>query len=210
MVTDRRRLTSGDRTFSEQQRSLLALIAEAMEGGVSLVVIRELDLRARDLWTLSAAAVILARGSATRVLVNGHADVALAAGADGVHLPANGPAVARVRALGPPGWLVGRSAHSADELAAAASADYVTFGTVFPTASKPGVAGQGVAALAAAARSVHAPVLAIGGVTIERAGECLAAGAVGVAAISLFMPAASGGLGPREVVRQLRAASDAH
>jgi len=114
-----------------------------------------------------------------------------------------------VRTLGAAGWLVGRSAHAPAELVAAAAADYVVFGTVFATDSKPGVAGQGIAALAEAVRRVSAPVLAIGGITIDRARECAAAGAAGVAAISLFIPTAPGGIGPRAAVARLREAFNA-
>jgi len=197
LVTDRRRVANG---------GLLALCADAVDAGVDLIQIREPDLPARQLHALVADAVRLTRGSSTRVVVNDRADVALAAGADGVHVPASGPPTARVRALGPAGWLVGRSAHTAPELAAAADADYVIFGTVYATDSKPGVVGQGVRALADAARRVERPVLAIGGVTLARLTECAAAGAAGVAAISLFLEDARGGLAPRDAVQSIRQA----
>lgn len=195
LVTDRRRVT---------ERGLLALFADAVDAGVDLIQIRESDLPVRQLHALVADAVRLTRGSPTRVVVNDRADVALAAGADGVHLPASGPPTARIRALGPDGWLVGRSAHTAPELAEAAGADYVLFGTVYATDSKPGIAGQGVLALADAVRRVDRPVLAIGGVTRARLAECAAAGAAGVAAISLFLSEARGGLTPREAVHAIR------
>lgn len=209
LVTDRRRAAPEAPTLHGQQRALIALIADAADAGVDLIQIREPDLDARALSGLVAAAVAVTRGSASRVVVNDRADVALAMGADGVHLRASGPSVARVRALGPAGWLVGRSAHSPAELAAAAAADYVVFGTVFGTDSKPGVVPQGLAALAGAVRAVRAPVLAIGGVTADRARDCAAAGAAGVAAISLFLRSAPGGAGPRAAVEMLRAAFNA-
>lgn len=204
LVTDRHRTAPPDATPAEQRRALLALIADAAAAGVNLVHIRELDLPASDLHALVLAAVALTRGSNTRVVVSDRADVALSAGADGVHLPALGPPVERMRVLGPVGWIVGRSAHSPAELALAATADYVVFGTVFPTASKPGVSGQGISALADATRRVDVPVLAIGGVTIERAKVCSIAGAAGIAAIALFIPSAAGGIGPKIAVEKLR------
>jgi thiamine-phosphate diphosphorylase len=197
LVTDRRRVANG---------GLLALFADAADAGVDLIQIREPDLPARQLHALVTDAVRLTRGSSTRVVVNDRADVALAAGADGVHVPASGPPTARVRVLGPAGWLVGRSAHTAPELDAAADADYVIFGTVYATDSKPGVVGQGVRALADAARRLDRPVLAIGGVSLARLTECAAAGAAGVAAISLFLEDARGGLTPRDAVHAIRQA----
>lgn len=204
LVTNRRRAAPAAASFAEERRALVAEIAAAADAGVDLIHVREPDLDARDLCALVGESVAVTRGSASRVVVNDRADVALAAGADGVHLRASGPPVERVRALGPAGWLVGRSAHSLEELALAATADYVVFGTVFATDSKPGVAGQGLAALADAVRRVQAPVLAIGGVTLERAGSCALAGAAGVAAISLFLVGSSGHSSLREVVSTLR------
>jgi len=204
LVTSRRRAAPAAASFAEERRALVAQIAAAADAGVDLIQVREPDLDARDLCTVVAESVIATRGSASRVVVNDRADVALAAGADGVHLRASGPPVDHVRALGPAGWLVGRSAHSLKELASAETADYIIFGTVFATDSKPGVEGQGVAALADAVRRVQAPVLAIGGVTLDRARSCAVAGAAGVAAISLFLIGPTGGSGLREVVRTLR------
>lgn len=204
MVTDRRRSAPTEISLRAQQRALIALIADAAAAGVDLIYIREHDLTGQDLHGLVAEAVRTVRGSSTRLIVGDRADVALSAGADGVHLPALGPPVARMRAWGPAGWLIGRSAHSPVELDAATEADYVIFGTVFPTASKPGVVAQGAGALAEAVRRVGRPVLAIGGVTAERARECASAGAAGVAAISLFMPHAPGGMNAAAAVRMLR------
>lgn len=183
---------------------LTALCADAAEAGVDLIQVREPDLSARDLYALVADAVRVTRGSSTRVVVNGRADVALAAGADGVHLPASGIPVECVRSVAPLGWVIGRSAHSAGELAAATAGDYIIFGTVFDTASKPGVTGQGLASLREATRSVVAPVLAIGGITAARVRACALAGASGVAAISLFLEAEPGGMAPRDAVRMVR------
>lgn len=204
LVTSRRRAAPAAASFAEEQRALVAQIAAAADAGVDLIHIREPDLEARDLCALVGESVAVTRGSGSRVVVNDRADIALASGADGVHLRASGPSVERVRALGPDGWLVGRSAHSLEELALAAEADYILFGTVFATDSKPGVAGQGTAALAAAVRRVKVPVLAIGGVTLDRAAACAEAGAAGVAAISLFLAGSRGAAGLRDVVRTLR------
>lgn len=195
LVTDVRRLT---------RDGFRALCIDAADAGVDFIHLREPQLAARELLTLATMVVDATRGSSTRVVVNGRADVARAAGADGVHLPASGVPVSRARALGPPNWTVGRSAHDASEMAAAAGADYVVFGTVFATASKPGEAGQGLEALAAAVRQTAAPVLAIGGMTAERIGACAKVGAAGIAGITLFLKDAPGGMPPRAAVRVIR------
>ena len=134
-------------------------------------------------------AVDAARGSRSLVLVNARFDVALAAGAAGVHLRGSSvPAPAMRRHL-PPGFLVGRSVHGAEEaarVAAGGGVDYLTLGTVYASASKPSRRPCGVDTLAAAVRAVRLPVLAIGGVTVDNVREVLDAGAAGAAAIGLF------------------------
>jgi thiamine-phosphate diphosphorylase len=127
--------------------------------------------------------------------VNDRADVALSVGAHGVHLRADSYAADRVRAIAPSGFIVGRSAHDPDVVAAAVAGgalDYIIFGTVFASASKPPghrAAGiQGLAAAVAAARPL--PVLAIGGVSTRSAPAIRATGAAGLAAVGLFLPGA--------------------
>jgi len=137
-----------------------------------------------------ARAAELTRGSKTRLLVNDRSDIARAAGADGVHLTAQSLRVEVVRKTCGAEFLIGVSTHSLDEARAARAggADFVVFGPVFETASKR-VYGepQGIDTLAAVARELgEFPVVAIGGVTLENAGECFDAGASGVAAIGMF------------------------
>ena len=176
LVTDRRR------------RSPIEQASEAAAAGVDLVHVRERDLDTRELAALVEALVNVTRGSATRVVVNDRVDVALACGADGVHLRADSFTVTAARRLVPSSFLVGRSVHSVSEAPAADGADYIVAGTVFPTASKGGAgACIGVEGLRAIVRAVAAPVLAIGGISIERAGDVAAAGAAGIAGIGLFM-----------------------
>ena len=190
----------------------MQLVRAAAAAGIHLVQVREPDLATRDLLNLVGRCVEAARGTSTRVLVNDRVDVALAAGAHGVHLPAAGAPPSRVRRIVPRGFIVGRSVHDAGEaarVAADGAVDYMIFGTVFPTSSKPGVAAAGVSSLRAAVDAVPLPVLAIGGVTLERLGGIAAAGAAGFAAIGLFAEA-----GPdlpvrlQNVVRQAAVAFD--
>jgi len=135
----------------------------------------------------------------SRLIIHDRADVARLSGADGVHLPRSGIPVERARELLPERALVGRSTHTADDARAAvvAGADYVFLGNIWETATHPARPGLGVAALAEA-RSDR--VIAIGGVTPERAALAAAAGAAGVAAIRALWDAAD----PAAAVRALR------
>lgn len=191
LVTDRRR------------RPVVEQASEAAEAGVDMIHVRERDLQAGALASLVAAIVAVTRGSATRVVVNDRVDVALASGADGVHLRGDSMPAARVRAVVPQGFLICSAVHTAGEAVAAAGAsDYLVAGTVFPTASKPGMTGVlGLEGLAGIVRAVSVPVLAIGGMSVSTAGDVAASGARGLAAIGLFTDSDR----PiKEVVRQIR------
>lgn len=175
LVTDRRR------------QDVIVLVAAAAAAGIDLVQVRERDLEAAELAAVVAQAVMLTRGTRTRIVVNDRIDVALACGADGVHLPASGLPTSAARILAPAGFLVGRSVHSAEEAASAGPVDYVIAGTVFATASKPdGARLLGLDGLRAVVTASSAPVLAIGGVSTDRLEEIASTGAAGIAAISLF------------------------
>jgi thiamine-phosphate pyrophosphorylase len=153
-----------------------------VDSGIDMIQVREPDMDARDLLDLVVHVVELARGSSTRVLVNDRLDVALAARADGVHLPANGLPPAAVRALVD---LVGVSTHSIEEIrsAEAGGADFAVFGPVFET---PGKTGVGLEKLREAVRATGIPVFAIGGMSMTNAGQAIGAGAAGIAGIRLF------------------------
>ena len=183
--------------------NLVPLIEQAVAAGVDLIQIRERDLAAAALLRLAKSALERARGSATRVLVNDRLDVALAAGADGIHLPAHSLSVAEVRRRHPR-LLIGASCHTLEELRRADGdgADFVVFGPVFATASKKDYGPPlGLAQLSAAVSAAKIPVLALGGITRANAAQCLAVGAAGLAAISLFQTSPD----LSELVRQLRA-----
>lgn len=171
---------------------LLAVVDRALRAGVDLVQIREKDLSAGELFDLTRAVMKLARPAAAKILVNTRADVALAAGAHGVHLPAGSMSPAEIRKISPPGFVVGVSCHAPGEVRRAASegADFVVFGPVFETPSKH-VYGppQGLKRLEEACRAANIPVFALGGAGAHNAPECLGAGAAGIAGISLFQQA---------------------
>jgi thiamine-phosphate diphosphorylase len=159
----------------------------AAAAGFDLIQVREHDLDGGALATLVRAVLDAVRGRSTRVVVNERLDVALACGADGVHLRADSIAAADARRIAPSGFLVGRSVHSADEAAAAGDADYLVAGTVFLTDSKPGLTSHlGEAGLRTIVTAARAPILAIGGVSVDRSAAVARAGAAGIAAIGLF------------------------
>jgi thiamine-phosphate diphosphorylase len=193
LVTDRRRLSPRARTTRDELVALEATLDEAAAAGIDVIQVRERDLEAADLEAFVARVVRRTRGTATRVVVNERADVARAAGADGVHVRSDGPPVARIRAWGPPVWWVGRSIHSAAEGERHQSADYLLFGTTFVSTSKPvGAPVAGLAALREAVRVSATPIWAIGGVTLSTAPDCIEAGAKGVAAIAAFLDPGDG------------------
>jgi thiamine-phosphate pyrophosphorylase len=193
LVTDRPRLMGAGRGFSPAQ-TLAAIVEQvraAARVGVHLVQVRERDLEGRPLGELVRGCMSAVQGSRTRVVVNERLDVALACGADGVHLRATSFPAARARAIVPPGFLIGRSVHTAEEatsLDREGQVDYLVAGTIWPSASKPGFEGAGLGVLASITARVSVPVLAIGGVTEARVAQVKRAGAAGIAAIGLFGP----------------------
>jgi thiamine-phosphate pyrophosphorylase len=192
-ITDRSQFPGNSK---DQERLLLAKIAECARAGVDYVQLREKDLSAKELEELACKAVAaIGSGSRTGLLINSRIDVALVAGADGVHLPACdlSPSDARViwDRAGKTGAVIGVSAHTVEEVsrAEAHGADFAVFAPVF---EKTGVANPvGMAQLWQACHRPHPagapmPVLALGGVTLNNAQRCLDAGAAGIAAIRLF------------------------
>lgn len=203
-------ITSGQTTnettpATEAFQKILQLIHAAVEAGIDLVQIREKNLRASVLYELARKAAGVTRGSATRLLVNDRADVAAAAGADGVHLTTASVKADAVRLAFVKEFLIGVSTHSAAEasLARDDGADFVVFGPVFETFSKRQYGeAQGLNNLArVSAELAPFPVWALGGVTVDNVADCIRAGAHGVAAIRMFDDPARLG----EVVNAIRA-----
>ena len=162
----------------------LDVAARAARDGVDMIQIRAKELSARALSELVRGAVAL---GSSPILVNTRTDVALACGAQGVHLPANSVAPCTIRKITPRGFLIGVSCHSIAELQAAErqDADFAVFGPIFVSPTKF-VTPLGLDALRQAAASVRLPVFALGGVNAGNAPLCIQAGAAGVAGISLF------------------------
>ena len=169
--------------------SVLGAIARNLAAGVEWIQIREKDLSSRALFDLVEGARALPNPYGSKILVNGRVDVALTAGAAGAHLPSGSPAPRSWRPMLPAGFLIGVSCHSLDEVrqTEAEGADYALFGPVFSPRSKSSdLEPRGLESLARAARAVRIPVLALGGITTDNSAACIAAGAAGVAGISLF------------------------
>jgi len=182
-VSDRRLLAGA--SFAGWAAQLAAL-------GVDALLVRERDLDDRLLDEL-ASETRRTFSRPARLLVHRRVDLAALADADGVHLPADGLPVGKVRAEAPAGFLIGRSTHTSEEVASARDegADYVLFGPIFDTPSKAGILPpRGLAELARVA-ALGVPVVAIGGIDEHSAPRVLAAGAAGIAAIRAFADPAS-------------------
>jgi thiamine-phosphate pyrophosphorylase len=193
LVTDRWRLAARLAWSSDASACLVEQIAAAAASGVDLVHLRERDLDGRELLELAAACVRATRGTATRVVVNDRMDVALAAGAAGVHLRGDSVDSASARAIAPEGFVIGRSVHGvadAIEEGRRGCCDYLVLGTMFPTRSKAAPDTViGPAALSSVTAAVSVPVLGIGGVTQSTLPALAACGARGFAAIGWFIDA---------------------
>jgi thiamine-phosphate pyrophosphorylase len=191
-----------DRT--QARLPLEQVVAAACAGGCRWVSVREKDLPAGAQIALARRLGPIAQRFGARLTLHGDADLARAAGLDGVHLPANGDAAAARAILGPDA-LIGISIHGAPEAAALdlAVIDYAIAGPAFATASKPGYGpALGRVGLAAICRAAAVPVLAIGGIAADNVTEIIAAGVAGIAVMGSVMRAAA----PDAVVKQIRAA----
>lgn len=178
---------------SPERARLLERLALAAGAGASMIQVRDRQLDDRRLLAFIADVREAVAASGALVLVNDRPDLAIVSGADGVHLKSDAPPAPDVRELVSDDFVIGRSVHSVEEAEAtvlAGGCDYLLFGTVFPSRSKPeGHPVAGVEALQRVCRTVQLPVFAIGGITVPRAEQVAAAGASGVAAISLFAEA---------------------
>jgi len=210
-VTDRQRLVRAP--GGAAAAAVVAQVRAAAAAGADWVQVRERDLSARDLQALVGSCLSAVEGTSARVLVNDRVDVALAVAAHGVQLRGDSIDAPRVRDLAPPGFLIGRSVHGEEEARVAAARgglDFLVFGTVFETASKPlGTPALGLGALRRACAVVDLPVLAIGGVTLDLLPDVIAAGAAGAAAIGLFLGGEGDPPAVAEATRRARAVADA-
>lgn len=179
-ITDRRALAP---------EPLLLRIQAAVQAGVNLIQLREKDLASRELLELAGAAVEICQGSDTRIVINDRLDIAMAVGAHGVHLGGQSAPLEVVRQQMGKDLLIGASCHSLEEAlqAEAGGADYILLGPIFDTPSKrPYGPPLGLDKLSEVTNRIRIPVLALGGITVERVRICLKAGGTGIAGIRLF------------------------
>jgi thiamine-phosphate diphosphorylase len=185
------------------QRSWTALVDAALDAGATSIQLRDKQAPSRELLDMARQLQPLCERHGALFLINDRLDIALAAGAHGVHLGDDDLPVAVARRVTPRDFIIGRSADTEEDARAAEAdgASYLGVGSVFGTQTKEEVIGEviGTEQLARVARSVSIPVVGIGGVTSENAGACVAAGAAGVAVVSAVMGAEH----PGAVVREL-------
>lgn len=183
-----------------------------MDAGVKLLQYRAKNAGARELWAESRAIAEMARRAKCTFIVNDRPDVAYLAGADGVHVGQDDLEVEQARKLiGPDRW-VGVSTHNLEQFrqAAATSADYIAVGPIFQTSSKANPDPVVGTELLGQVRALTGkPIVAIGGITLERAADVLAAGADSVAAISDILTAKDPAGMAREFIRRLDAVKPA-
>lgn len=182
LVTDRH--LCGDKALED-------VVLQAVEGGANVVQLREKDLPAADLFSLGVRMRAITKNRAL-LLINDRVDVAQACGADGVQLPENGLPTSVARWVLGRHALVGRSVHSVEAAKQAETdgADMVVVGPVFKSSSKPDASPVGLELVKELAEAIPLPVIAIGGINPENAGDVVRAGAAGVAVISAICAAA--------------------
>lgn len=197
LITDRRLAPGGD---------LPGSVEKALAGGVRAVQLREKDLEGNDLFLLAERLRALTARHKAMLLVNDRVDVAMAVGADGVHLGVLSIPPREARRLLGEKAIIGCSTHNRRELmeAGEGGADFVTFGPVYATKSKASYGPPvGVSALADACGRSRIPVFALGGVGPGNAGEAVRAGAYGIALISGIIAAADPRAAAAELARQV-------
>ena len=198
LVTDRLSLPG-----ENKDRSLIDLLIRAAKAGIDLIQIREKDLTGRALFELVKASIAAVRPFGAKVLVNDRIDIAMATGADGVHLPSNSIPVDVARRVIGTNRLLGVSTHSSEEVKRAEheGADFVVYGPVFSTVSKLKYGDPvGLESLGQIAAGTELPVIAIGGITEANYDRPLQKGAAGIAAIGMFAKTDS----VTELVRRLK------
>ena len=198
LVTDRLRCNG---------RSVECVVDAAVDGGVNIVQLREKDLPAAELYSLALRVKNIV-GDRALLFVNDRLDVALAAGVDGVQLGESALPVEAARRIAGDSLLLGRSVHSVSGAMEAKSqgADLLTLGTIFPTASHPGVRTGGSELVGEVAAAVSIPFLGIGGIDASNAGRVIKEGAAGVAVISAISTAQDPALAATELCNAMRAA----
>jgi thiamine-phosphate pyrophosphorylase len=197
LITDRKQVRGG---------SLNRAVEAALEGGVKAVQLREKDLSSRSLYTAAREMRELTARFGARLFINDRVDIALAVGADGVHLGGESMPVAAARKLLGTEKLIGVSCHDRSSALTAQQdgADFITFGPVYPTPSKASYgAPVGVTKLAETTKELRIPVFALGGINPANVGEVIACGAHGIGLISAIIAAEKPGLAAAKLLALL-------
>jgi thiamine-phosphate pyrophosphorylase len=197
LITDRKQVPDGN---------LYAAVERALQGGVRAVQLREKDLSSGELFDLACRLRTLASRYGAKLLVNDRLDIALAAGADGVHLGENSLPLLQVRKLVGENMLVGVSCHNREKALAAQNngADFITFSPIFFTSSKASYGEPvGTERLAEAGRLLRIPVFALGGIKMESVATVLGHGAHGIALISAILAAVDPERAAREMLAEI-------
>ncbi len=180
----------------------------ALSAGVRNFQYRNKNASRKEIYETALRLVHLAHESEALFIVNDHADIAVAVGADGVHLGQDDLPIEYARKLLGPEKLIGISTHSLRQAkdAQAVGADYIGFGPIFATTTKDAGQAQGIDALTAVKQAVSIPVIAIGGITHANVQEVIRAGADGVAVISAVLSADDIRSSAEEMIKEIRAA----
>jgi thiamine-phosphate pyrophosphorylase len=192
-------------------RDLDTVLAAALDGGARMVQLREKTWPSGTLFPLAERLRARCGAAGVPFIVNDRVDLAVAVGADGVHLGQDDLPPAAARALLRPGMIMGLSTHSVAqaEAAQAAGADYVAVGSMYPTTTKPEFRLVGPALVRELRPRIRVPLVAIGGITADNAGEVIAAGADAVAVISAVCGAPDPAAAARRFVQVIEAARGA-
>jgi thiamine-phosphate pyrophosphorylase len=189
-------------------RDLGDLLEAVIAGGCRMVQLREKEWPSGRLWPLAQRLRERCRGAGVTLIINDRVDLAVALGADGVHLGQDDLPPARARPLLRPGMILGLSTHSVEQAraASAAGADYVAVGSMFPTATKPEFQLVGPELIRVVRGEIRVPLIGIGGITTDNVAEVVRAGADGVAVISAVCAAPDPERATRRLVEAIRAA----
>ncbi len=188
-------------------RELIDVVMEAVAGGVSIVQIREKDSHTRDFLQLAAAIKKQLKNTNVPLIINDRVDVAIAAGADGVHVGQSDLPCSAVREMLGPDKIVGVSINTFDQITEAGKLDidYLSLSPVFPTPTKPGTTPAfGIEGLKKARQMTSRPMMTIGGIDKNNLGDIIAAGMDGVAVVSAICSAPSPAAAARELLEIIR------
>ncbi len=185
-LNDLRLLLITDRSLFKKQKYFLNAVEAALMGGVKALQLREKDLPDDELIKLGIQLRTLTSNHEAKLIINSRADIAQKISADGVHLTETSPKANEIKNSFPD-LIIGASTHSLEKahLAETQGADYITFSPIYETPSKTSYGPpQGLDTLRQVTQAVRLPVLALGGITLNRVPECMEQGAFGVALIS--------------------------